>query len=100
MNASSWKRAVDQIAQQTQTTQQTQPAATADSNWLDSLPLSSLAADDSGPRQVYYSPEQPLAASTPRTITTPTGDTQSLDPHHQIIPGVSQCLYPTLTAEG
>ena len=56
MNASSWRRAVDLIAQQTQATQQTQAAATADFNQLESLPLSSLAADDSGPPQVNYSP--------------------------------------------
>ena len=51
MNASSWRKAVDLIAQQTQATQQIQAAATADSNQLESLPLSSLAADDSGPPQ-------------------------------------------------
>ena len=59
-----------------------------------------MAANDSGSPEVYYSPEQPLAASTPRAITTPIGDTQSIDPYHQIIPGVSQCLYPTITADG
>ena len=100
MNASSWKRAVDLIAQQTQATQQIQAAATADSNQLESLPLSSLAADDSGPPQVNYSPEQPLAVSTPRATTTPVGEIQSTDPYHQIIPGMSECLYPTLTADG
>ena len=98
--STSWKRAVNQIAQQTQTTQQTQPAATVDSNYLDSLPLSSLAADDSGPPEVYYGPEQPLTASTPRATTTPISDTQSIDPYCQIIPGMSQCLYLTITADG
>ena len=76
MNASSWRKAVDLIAQGTQANQQIQAAATADSNQLESLPLSSLAADDSGPPQVNYSPAQPLAASTPRTITTPVGEIQ------------------------
>ena len=61
MNASSWRRAADLIAQQTQATQQIQAVATADSNQLESLPLSSLAANESGPPQVNYSPEQPLA---------------------------------------
>ena len=56
--------AVDIKDQQTQATQQTQAAATADSNQLESLPLSSLSADDSSPPQVNYGPEQPLAAST------------------------------------
>ena len=100
MNASSWRKAADFIAQGTQATQQIQAAATADSNQLESLPLSSLAADDSGPPQVSYSPEQPLAASTPRAITTPVGEIQPTDPYHQIIPGMSEHLYHTLTADG
>ena len=100
MNASSWRKAADFIAQQTQATQQIQAAATADSNQLESLPLSSLAANDSGPPQVNYSPEQPLTASTPRAATTPVGEIQPTDPYRQFIPGMSECLYPTLTADG
>ena len=80
MNASSWRRAVDFIAQQTQATQQIEAVATADSNQLESLPLSSLAASDSGPPQVNYSPKQPLTASTPRATTTPVGEIQPTDP--------------------
>ena len=100
MNASSWRRAADLIAQQTQATQQIQAAATADCNQLESLPLSSLAADDSSPPQVNYSPEQPLAACTPRATITPVGEIQHTDPYCQIIPGMSEHLYPTLTADG
>ena len=100
MNASSWRKAVDFIAQQTQATQQIQTAATADTNQLESLLLSSLAADDSSPPQVNYSPEQPLVASTPRATTTPVREIQPTDPYNQIIPGMSECLYPTLTADG
>ena len=100
MNASSWRKAADLIAQGTQATQQIQTAATADSSKLESLPLSSLAANDSGPPQVNYGSEQPLAASTPRAITTPAGEIQPTDTYHQIIPGMSECLYPTLTADG
>ena len=74
--------------------------ASADSSQLESLPLSSLAVDDSGPPQVNYGTEQPLAASTPRAITTPVGEIQPTDTYHQIIPGMSECLYPTLTADG
>ena len=79
MNASSWRKAADLIAQETQATQQIQAVATADSNQLESLPLSSLAADDSGPPQVNYGTEQPLAASTPKAITTPAGEIQPTD---------------------
>ena len=100
MNASSWRKAADLIAQGTQATQQIQVAATADSSQLESLLLSSLAADDSGPPQVNYGTEQPLTASTPRAITTPAGEIQPTDTYHQIIPGMSECLYPTLTADG
>ena len=47
-----------------------------------------------------YGPEQPLAASTPRATITPIGEIQSTDPYHQIVPGMSECLYPTLAADG
>ena len=100
MNASSWRKAADLIAQGTQAIQQIQAAATADSNQLESLPLSILAANDSGPPQVNYGPEQPLTASTPRAITTPVGEIQPTDTYHQIVPGMSEHLYPTLTADG
>ena len=100
MNASSWRKAADLIAQGIQATQQIQAATTADSSQLESLPLSTLTADDSGPPQVNYGSEQPLTASTPRAITTPAGEIQPTDTYHQIIPGMSERLYPTLTADG
>ena len=83
----------------TQATQQIQAVATADSSQLESLPLSSLAADDSSPPQVNYGTEQPLTASTPRAITTPAGEIQPTDTYRQIIPGMSEYVYPTLTAD-
>ena len=100
MNASSWKKAADIIAQGTQATQKIQAVATADSSQLASLLLSSLAANDSGPPQVNYGTEQPLTGSTLRAITTPVGEIQPTDTYCQIIPGMSECLYPTLTADG
>ena len=63
---------MDLIAQGTQANQQIQVAATADSSQLETLSLSSLAADKSGPPQVNYDTEQPLAASTPRPSSTST----------------------------
>ena len=79
MNASSWRKAADLVAQGTQANQQVQAAAMAESNWLESLPLSALSADDSGPLQVSYGSEQPLTASTPRTtsISTPEMTTET-----------------------
>ena len=100
MNASSWRKAVDLIAQGTQANQQVQAAATAESTQLESLPLSALSADDSGLPQVAYDTEQPLTASTPRATFTSIPETQTIDIYHQIIPGMSKCLYPTLVADG
>ena len=100
MNASSWRKAADLVAQGTQANQQVQAAATADSSQLESLPLSTLSADDSGLPQVNYGTEQPLAASTPRATSTLTPETQTTDTYHQIIPGMSECLYPTLIGDG
>ena len=74
--------------------------ATVESNQLESLPLSALSADDSGPPQVTYGTEQPLAASTPRATSTSIPDTQTTDTYHQIIPGMSEHLYPTIVADG
>ena len=100
MNASSWRKAADLIAQGTQANQQVQAAATAESKQLESLPLSALSADDSGLPQVTYGPEQPLAMSTPRATLTSTPETQTTETYCQIIPGMSSCLYPTLVADG
>ena len=100
MNASSWKKAVDLVAQGTQANQHVQTAATADSSQLESFALSSLSADDSGPPQVNYGTEQPLTASTPRVSSPPTQEIQAADTYCQIIPGMSECLYPTLVADG
>ena len=100
MNASSWRKAVDLVAQGTQANQQVQAAATADSSQLESLPLSALSADDSSPQQVNYGTEQPLATSTPRATLTSIPETQTADTYRQIIPGMSKHLYPTLIANG
>ena len=100
MNASSWRKAVDLAAQGTHANQQVQAAATANTSQLESLPLSALSVDDSGPLQVNYGSEQPLATSTPRTNLTSIPETQTTDTYCQIIPGMSECLYPTLIADG
>ena len=100
MNASSWRKAVDLVAQGTQANQQVQAAATAESNQLESLPLSELSAGDNGLPQVTYGTEQPLAASTPRATLTSIPETQTTDTYCQIIPGMSERLYPTLIADG
>ena len=94
------EKAVDLVAQWTQANQQVQAVAMEESNQLQSLPLSALSADDSGPPQVTYGTEQTLATSTPRATLTSIPETQTTDTYHQIIPGMSECLYPTLVADG
>ena len=65
MNASSWKKAADIVAKTTSVTPQASATAMAESHNLQSLQLSTLSMDDSGPLQVTYEPQQPIATSTP-----------------------------------
>ena len=99
VNASSWRKAADLVAQGTPANLQVQAAATTESKQLESLPLSALSADDSGLPQVTYDSQQPIATSTPRTTLTSTSETPT-ETYHQIIPGMSNHLYPTLVADG
>ena len=99
MNASSWKKAVDLVANVTPANLQAQTTAMADSQQLQSLPLSTLSIDDSGPPQVAYDSQQPLATSTPRATSTVTSETPT-EAYRQILPGISDRLYPTLIADG
>ena len=96
MNASSWKKAVDIVAKMTPVILQASAAATAESQDLQSLPLSALSIDDSGPLQVTYEPQQPIATSTPRATENPEIPTEA---YRQILPGMSSRLYPTLVAD-
>ena len=99
MNASSSKKVADLVAKVTPANPQVQAAATAESQQLESLPLSALSVDDSGPLQVTYDSQQPIATSTPRATSTVTSETPT-EAYHQILPGMSDCLYPTLAADG
>ena len=99
MNASSWRKAVDLVNQVTPANPQVQAAAMAESKQLESLPLNALSADDSGPPQVTYDSQQPIATSTPRATSTLTSETPT-ETYRQIIPGMSDHLYPTLVADG
>ena len=46
-----------------------------------------------------YDSQQPIATSTPRATLTSTSETPT-ETYHQIIPGMSNHLYPTLVADG
>ena len=99
MNASSWGKAADLVAWGTPANPQVQAAAMAESQQLESLPLSALSVDDSSPPQVTYDSQQPIATSTLRATSTSISDTPS-ETYHQIISGMSDHLYPTLLADG
>ena len=99
MNASSWKKAADLVAKVTPANLQVQVAATAESQQLESLPLSALSVEDSGPPQVTYDSQQPIATSTRRATLTVTSETPT-EAYRQILPGMSDRLYPTLIADG
>ena len=88
MNASSWKKEADIIAKATLVDAQVQAAAMAESQHLQSLPLSALSVDDSRPPQVTYEYQHPIATSTPRATSTKSPDT-STEAYHQILPGMS-----------
>ena len=98
MNAASWKKAADIVAKVTPAIPQAPATAMVESQNLQSLPLSALSADDSGPPQVTYESQQPIATSTPRATSTESPEI-STEAYHQILPGMSSQLYPTLVAD-
>ena len=99
MNTSIWKKAEDLVAKVTPANLQVQVTATAESQQLESLPLSTLSIDDTGLPQVTYDSQQPIATSTPRTTLTVTSETPT-EAYRQILPDMSDRLYPTLIADG
>ena len=65
MNASSWKKAADIVAKATPVILQVPAAAMEESQHLQSFLLSTLSINDSGPLQVTYESQQPIATGTP-----------------------------------
>ena len=96
MNASTWKKAADIVAKTTSVTPQASAAATVESHNLQSLQLSTLSIDDSGPPQVTYEPQHPIAMSTPWATDNSETPTEA---YRQILPGMTSQLYPTLVAD-
>ena len=96
MNASTLKKATDIVVKTTSVTPQASAAATAESHNLQSLQLSTLSIDDSGPPQVTYEPQQPIAMSTP--WATDNSETP-IEAYRQILPGMTSRLYSTLVAD-
>ena len=96
MNASTWKKAADIVAKTTSVTPQASAAATAVLHNLQSLQLSTLSIDDSGPPHITYESQQPIAAGTPQATDNSETPTEA---YHQILPGMTSRLYPTLVAD-
>ena len=96
MNASTWKKAADIVAKTISVTPQASVTATTELHNLQSLQLSTLSIDDSGPLQVTYEPQQPIATSTPRATDNSEITTEA---YRQILPGMTSQLYPTLVAD-
>ena len=95
MNASTWKKAADIVVKTTSVTPQASATVTAESHNLQSLQLSTLSIDDSGPPQVTYESQQPIVTSTPRATDNSETPTEA---YRQILPGMTSQLYPTLLA--
>ena len=83
MNASTWKKAADIVAKTTSIMPHASAAATAELHILQSLQLSTLSIDDSGPPQVTYEPQQPIATSTPWATDNSETPTEA---YRQILP--------------
>ena len=93
MNPSDWTKAATLI------TQQKQEATITDTDQLNSMALSQLAMDDSGPPVVHNGMHVPAATSTPIHTEVNTHSPQQEDSHQQIIPGIPQgSLYPTMAS--
>ena len=57
-----------------------------------------MSVDDSGPPQVTYEPQQPIATRTPKATFTESPEI-STEACGQILPGMSARLHPTLVAD-
>ena len=86
MNASTWKKAADIVVKTTSVTLQASAAATTELHNLQSLQLSTLSIDDSGPPQVTYESQHPIATSTPWATDNSEITTEV---YRQILPGMT-----------
>ena len=89
---------MDLVAKAAPANPQLQAAAMAESQHLQSLPLSALSVDDNGPPQVTYDSQQPIVTSTPSATSTEMPETPT-EAYHQILPSTSDRLYLTLVAD-
>ena len=93
MNPSDWRKAAALISQHKQA------AATAETDQLNSIPLSEISIDDSGLLVVHYGSHMPVAASIPTGTAAHVQNSLQEDSYQVIIPGIPQgSLYPTLSS--
>ena len=93
MNASHWRKVATLVSQHKQA------ATTAETDQLNSMPLSALSIDDSSPPVVQHGSHMPLAASTPQSTVAHMHSSPQEDSYQEIIPGIPQgSLYPTLSS--
>ena len=93
MNPLDWRKAVVLVSQHKQA------ATTAETDQLNSMPLSEISIDDSSLLVVHYGSHVPVAASTPTGTATHMQSSPQEDFYQEIIPGIPQgSLYPTLSS--
>ena len=93
MNPSDWRKTAALVSQHKQA------AATAETEQLNSMPLSKISIDDSGLLVVHYGSHVPVAASTPIGTAAHVQNSLHEDSYQEIIPGIPQgSLYPTLSS--
>ena len=93
MNPSDWRKAAALVNQHKQV------AATAETDQLNSMPLSEISIDDSSLLVVHYGSHVPVAASTPTGTTAHMSNSLHEDSYQEIIPDIPQgSLYPTLSS--
>ena len=93
MNPLDWRKAAALVSQHKQA------AATAETDQLNSMPLSEISIDDSGLLVVHYGSQVPVAASTPTGTDAHVQSSSQEDSYQEIIPGIPYgSLYPTLSS--
>ena len=82
MNPSDWRKAAVLISQHKQA------AATAETDQLNSMPLSKISIDDSNLLVVHYGSHMPVAAITPTGTAAHDQSSPQEDSYQEIIPGI------------
>ena len=93
MNPLDWRKAAALVRQHKQA------AATAETDQLNSMPLSEISIDDSSLLVVHYGSHVPVAVSTATGTAAHVQSSLQKDSYQEIIPGIPQgSLYPTLSS--